>query len=523
MSNENILIIDDDVSICKLLSSALKAKDYNVMITHTGTEGVQLASRNNFDAILVDLMLPDITGIQVMEKIKENDPDVTLIIITAYGTLETAQKAMRLGAFDYLTKPFDVPGLCSLVKRATVTRKLNVTNRELLNMHEHAVRLEADVEKKAKEIDLLAKIRIAISTSLDLNEVLESIIDEITGHLNLELCSILLLDEATNTLTIQAAKGIKKDIIKETTIKVGERISGWVVQNNQALLITNIDDDKRFQQRSQEKYYTHSLISLPLRFKSKVIGVININNKISKEPFTPDDLRILQAIAQEASVAIENARLYKDLQDHYVRTIASLVKAIDAKDYYTHGHSQNVTRYAVAIAKDLGIENDELENINRASQLHDLGKIGIHDYILTKPGKLTKEEWDEMRQHSEKGAEILKPLGFMNGVVDLVRHHHERFNGGGYPDGIKGDKIALGARIITVADVFDALLSDRPYRKGFDLATAINIIKESSGTQFDPRVVNSFLKVIDETPEIIRKAPTMRPGEKRTAVRKTQK
>ena len=187
----------------------------------------------------------------------------------------------------------------------------------------------------------------------------------------------------------------------------------------------------------------------------------------------------------------------------YMSAISSLVSAIDAKDSYTGRHSENVTRYAVAIAEQLAVSNDELENISIAAKLHDLGKIGIHDYVLTKPGKLTEDEWKEIKQHTVKGVAILEPLNFLNGILEIVKQHHERFNGKGYPDGIKADGIRLGARIIAVADAFDAMLSDRPYRGAYSLEGAIGELKKNSGFQFDPEVVKAFLEVLKKNPDIV--------------------
>lgn len=190
-------------------------------------------------------------------------------------------------------------------------------------------------------------------------------------------------------------------------------------------------------------------------------------------------------------------KLYKDLQDTYMRTIKTLIHAIDARDHYTHNHSRNVTRYAVSIAKKLNLSQKEIEQIREACALHDLGKIAIHDYILTKPGKLTAKEWSQMKTHSLKGAEILSPLGFLDGVIDLIRQHHERYDGKGYPDGIKGENISLGARIMSAADAYDAMISRRPYKKRpLTKQETVAELKKNSGTQFDPMVVKAFLQVI---------------------------
>lgn len=190
-------------------------------------------------------------------------------------------------------------------------------------------------------------------------------------------------------------------------------------------------------------------------------------------------------------------QLYEDLRDTYMHTIKALAQAIDARDHYTHSHSKNVSRYANIMASEMGLDTDKVEEITDACQLHDLGKIGIHDYVLTKPGKLTPEEFEEVKLHALKGAQILEPLTFLEGVIKIVRQHHERYDGTGYPDGLKGDQIDIGARIMAVADSYDSMTSARPYRtKALPKEEAVEEIKKCSGTQFDPNVVRVFLKVV---------------------------
>ncbi len=192
-------------------------------------------------------------------------------------------------------------------------------------------------------------------------------------------------------------------------------------------------------------------------------------------------------------------KLYEELQATYLRTIKALAQAIDARDHYTHSHSENVTKYSVIIAQEMKLSAKEIDEIRQACELHDLGKIGIHDYVLDKPAKLTPREWEEVRLHSLKGAEILAPLGFLNGVIKLIQQHHERYDGKGYPYGLKGESIDLGARIMAVADAFDAMISERPYReKPLTKQEAIEEIKKNSGTQFDSEVVQAFLKIVDK-------------------------
>jgi putative nucleotidyltransferase with HDIG domain len=178
--------------------------------------------------------------------------------------------------------------------------------------------------------------------------------------------------------------------------------------------------------------------------------------------------------------------------------IRSLAKAIDAKDHYTNRHSENVAESAVAIAKELGLSDSEIDVILQASQIHDLGKIGVHDFILNKSEKLTEEEWKEIRSHPIKAAQILEPLGFVNNIVDIIKQHHENYNGSGYPDGLKNDEIHLAARIIAVADAYDAMTSDRPYRKAMTKEQAVDELLKNNNIQFDPKVIEAFLKVLNK-------------------------
>lgn len=192
-------------------------------------------------------------------------------------------------------------------------------------------------------------------------------------------------------------------------------------------------------------------------------------------------------------------RLYEDLKETYLRTIKALAQAIDARDHYTHSHSENVKKYALAIAEEMNLSPREIEVIREACELHDLGKIGIPDSILTKPGLLTQEEREFIKSHSLKAAQILEPLAFLEDVIALVREHHERYDGKGYPHGKQGRDILLGAKIIALADAYDAMTSSRSYREiPLSKQKAIEEIKRNSGLQFDPKVVEVFLKVVDK-------------------------
>lgn len=479
MEKGNILVIEDELILCNLLSDVLSDKGYKVRYAQSGVEGVSIAREDNFDVIITDLKIPDKNGIEVLREVKKINPDNAVIVVTAYPSFETVQAALRLGAYDYLTKPFNIDEIAFVVKRATDFRNLTLTNKRLMKeLEQQNIKLEEKVRERSKELTLLYKIGRDVLSTLELEEVLRTIVDSISRTLDIEICSILLLDKETNQLVIKSACGLPQEIIAQTKLKPDEGISGWVIQHKEPLLVEDIEIDPRFATDSHEKYYTHSFISVPLMAKKEIIGVVNVNNKRTKEIFTKDDLRFVRGVANEATIAIENARLYSSLEDAYLKTVVALTSAIDAKDHYTMDHSEHVSNYAVAMAKELRLSPTEIEDIRRACQLHDLGKIGVHDQILTKPDKLTPDEWKEIKLHSLKSAEILKPLAFLAEVIILIEQHHERYDGAGYPYGLKGGQIKLGARIIAVADSFDAMITQRPYRQGLSIEAAIEEIKE---------------------------------------------
>ncbi|MFH1776293.1 MAG: HD domain-containing phosphohydrolase [Candidatus Omnitrophota bacterium] len=505
MSAAKILIIDDELVMCEFLRDLLQDRGYIVNYANSGRDGLKTFKEDNYNVVMVDFKMPDINGIQVLQEVKSANSDTIVIIMTGYPSFETIQSAIREGAYDYITKPFNIEEISLVIKRAVDLQNLSFMNKRLMKeLEEQNVKLEEKVKERTKELSLLFSISRDILSSIKLDEVLKTIVDRICTVLDIEKCAILLLDLNRQELSIQAARGLTEDIIRNTRIKIGESISGWIIENSEGILVEDLAQETRFTPTNKEQYYTHSFISVPLTVKNDVIGVINVNNKRSGEPFTKEDFGFIKGLTNEAAIAVENARLYTSLTETYIRTVKALTSAIDAKDHYTRNHSEHVTRYAVEIAKEMGLGEKDTENIRLACQLHDLGKIGVHDYILTKNDKLTPGEWAEIKLHPGKSAEILSPLVFLGDVIEFVKQHHERYDGQGYPTGLKGEEIKVGARIISVADSFDAMVTVRPYREtGFTKDMAMSEVKKCSGTQFDPKVVEAFLRVLDKNPELI--------------------
>jgi len=364
---------------------------------------------------------------------------------------------------------------------------------EIVMVIENAM-LFGELERKVVELDSLLKATEAIASTLELDPLLDLIMELGMKVIDSEGCSVLLIDEKEKKLQFVAASGAKKEEIKKLSLDIGEGVAGWVVQNDQPLLINDVSKDSRFSKRVDETLgqRTESLICTPLKVKNRTIGAMEVINKIGR-PFTETDMALFKSLSAQAAVAIERARLYEDLEDMYIATVKSLAAAIDAKDPYTRGHSERVMHFSLLMAKELGLDEKIQKNVQLCALLHDVGKIGVPISVLRKKDKLTDEDWKLIRRHPVLGAEIISPIRQLKELLSNIRHHHERYDGDGYPDGLKGEEIPLIARILAVADTFDALTSERPYRNGLSEEAAIEEIEACKGTQLDAACVQAFL------------------------------
>ncbi|OIP87539.1 MAG: hypothetical protein AUK24_09300 [Syntrophaceae bacterium CG2_30_49_12] len=350
------------------------------------------------------------------------------------------------------------------------------------------------LSERLTDITTLHETVKVTGSSLDLGEALSSVFNITVKTLKADEGSLMLLDPEEGVLTIKRAHGLDEEIIRKTRIKIGEGIAGMVAQSGEPLIFQGRADISRI--KGRKKYEEINSICTPLKTRKGVIGIINLNRGKGSEPFTEDNLKLLSTMAHETASALENAGLYKDLHESYLSTIRALASALEVKDLYTRGHSDSVARCAVKIAKRLDMSPHEIEGIEVAAILHDVGKIGIHEDILNKPGKLDEEEWREVKKHPELSLKILDGTNFPWDIKSIICAHHERYDGNGYPNGLKGEEIPLGARIIAVADLYDAMTSDRAYRKGLSKETVIEELKRVAGTQLDPKIAKVFIEML---------------------------
>jgi HD-GYP domain-containing protein (c-di-GMP phosphodiesterase class II) len=345
-----------------------------------------------------------------------------------------------------------------------------------------------------ENVEQLLEISRAISSSLVPEEVLERIIDSVAGISGAERAFLMLSSEG-GELELKVARNIDREVIESSEFRISQSVAREAAQSGRSIVIDRVPDGGGTE--SIEALGLKAVACLPLVLKDRVIGVIYADSR-SQSWIRELDLQILESLASHAAVAIENARLNQEQKEAFFNTSMALAEAIEARDDYTAGHSRRVTDYSVMIGRELGLSGEELDLLKIGSILHDIGKIGIHDCVLRKPGALDAYEYERIKRHPDIGARILGHVPQLSRVVPAVRHHHERFDGGGYPQGLAGEEIPLLARIIAVADAFDAMTSTRVYREELPVPVALAELRRCAGTQFDARIVEVFLRVFSQ-------------------------
>ena len=337
------------------------------------------------------------------------------------------------------------------------------------------------------ELTTLYETSRTLGSTLDLPGLLTTVLDEALGVLEVDVGYVVLRDRTTGELELRSRRGAG---MVPSELLVDRSVNEWVAAERRPLILNPGAS------AASPSGLIHATLSVPLADSDGAIGVIMAGSTNGHDRFTSDDVRLLSTIANHATVAIRNVELFASLREAYLGTVRSLAAAIDAKDAYTRGHSERVAEYATLVAQHMGLSDEEALALELAAYLHDIGKIGIPEAILRKPGRLDDDEFVVMKSHPIVGATILTPVEFPWPIMPAVRHHHEHFDGRGYPAGLKGTEIPLLARILTVADSFEAMVSDRPYRRGRAHSDALTEIVRCAGSQFDPVVVDAFVEVV---------------------------
>ncbi len=495
-----ILVVDDERVIREILSDFLSLEGYLVRTVEDGAEALKELQRRSYNLVISDLKMPNMGGLELIEKITSLGIPVLTVIMTGFGTVETAIEAMKQGAYDYILKPFKVEEVVHIVQRGLDRQRLQ---------HEN-IRL--------KDALSIYKISEAIATSLAVEKVLDLVLDATLDAVDADVVS-LLLEEATSDRRVNDPPGRFTEQMRKVApgadpnetapaLNLDEVIP--LFQEDKPLLVHGVRSHRFLASPPQKRLV--SFCSIPLKLKGRIIGMLNAYSYRKGAKFSEGQRKMLYVLGSRAAVSIENARLYESLvsankdltranvslEENFKQTIIGFAHALEESDRYTRGHSERVANYARLIAIGLRLPQAEIETIVKAGLLHDVGKIGIRNDRLNKPGKLTPEELAMFRSHPAKGKRILEPIPFMRDILPGCYCHHEAWDGSGYPQGLTGDRIPFIGRIVAVADAYDAMTSDRAYRKALPHEVAIGEIERCSGIQFDPEVVQVFMPLIED-------------------------
>jgi putative nucleotidyltransferase with HDIG domain len=476
----HVLVVDDEPYIREILYDLLGSEGYAVNTVENGLQALEELRRQQYNLVITDLKMPVMGGVELLNKIKENNLKIMTIIMTAHATIETAIDTMKKGAYDYILKPFKIDEIIMVVQRALEKERLERENVQLKEALGHY------------------RISEAMSSTLSLERVLEMIVEFAKKEVEANGVSLMLRGRedgglCTEVVALDVGEMPAKDL---DAMLDYAGILKELEQGNEVLFSKNdlanfVNREVPVAQRLQ------SLVSVPLAMRGKIDGMLNVYSFTEGVEFHEGQRKALYILASRAANAIENARLHEELKEIFRQTIEGFAFAIEAMDPYTLGHSRRVTQYSERIARQMGLSEKEVEKISHAATLHDIGKIGMRIESLNKKGNLTEEEKKMFRSHPKKGCTILEPISFLQTLIPIIYHHHERYDGLGYPDGKAGEEIPLEARILAVADSYDAMTSTRAYRGAMSREEAIQELKKNAGTQFDPGVVEAFMKVLE--------------------------
>lgn len=469
-----VLVVDDEKVIREILSDFLSMEGYVVRTVEDGLAALEELEQRSYNLVITDLKMPRMGGLELLEEVNRRAWNMLCVIMTGFGTVETAIEAMKKGAYDYILKPFKVEEVIHIVQRGLEKQRLQEENIQL---------------KEALSIYTMSE---ALTKTLSLDNILDIIVSTTLRESRADVATLMLVESdggQFEVCTRQSTEGFASDDGSEA-LNLVEILEHY---REDRPVLYHGNRANRFFLRESPARKVESFISMPLKIRLEIIGMLNVYSYTRGNKFSEGQRKMLSILADRASSAIDNARLYQNLQTTFQQTIQGFARAMEAKDPYTHGHSDRVTQYSRLIARGLGMDPSQEEQLCTAALMHDVGKIGIPLDALNKAQKLTREEYEVFKEHPDKGRRILEPIEFLRDIVPAVFHHHEQWDGTGYPLGLKGDEIPLDARILAVADTYDAMTSDRAYRKALSHEIATAELRRCAGTQFDPKIVAVFI------------------------------
>lgn len=515
------LVADNDPFTREVCRSVLEQEGWDVLEIEDGPALIQLCQNDCPDIILIDAALPGLNGIEAIQRLRASPiTEGVPIVILSDGETTNMTASLQAGADSHICKPFSTDEFALRVQSLT---RLQREWRRLQNGR-------SSLGEQARTLDLLLDFSAALSRKEDLNAILGDMISVISEIASCRRISIMLPDASGKYLSIAASMGIEDHVRQNVKLEMGESIAGRVFMTGRSILLNSQQEvDGQLDIRDQRVFQDLPLLSMPMCASEKVVGVLNLTSRIESKPFSASELSFLSLFTNYAASAIQNMRTREARDQARDSIVIALAKLAEHRDDDTGKHLDRVTLFCLKLAEELRtnpayanqIDDDFLTNLQRAAPLHDIGKVAIPDAILLKPGRLTEGEMTIMRTHARIGAETIHSVldrtpdsGFLIMAEQIAHSHHEWFDGSGYPQGLRGEEIPLSARILALADVYDALTTKRVYKNAFSHRKSVEIILKESGTHFDPDIVKVFIKLEPEFEQLAKELADnyVRPG-----------
>ena len=483
IAKTRILIADDESSIRAVLSDLLVLEGYEVAVAVDGRDALDKIQAEHYDILLTDMEMPRMNGMELVERLGEMHGAPLPIFMTGYGTVDTAVRAMKSGVWDYLLKPFQIDNLVAILQRACQHLELTRENLRLKAGEALFVTTQQLMERQSSEqayVDILAR---GLRDALDADCV-RICLRERESAAVLPQCMTRAAVGQTSQL-----EWLDRNLhvaVNARALTDRLQMAGAVVLEPSQLRPVFLDPPAQADYR---------ILIAPLRDRAEVFGFALATRGLH-HPFVEGDLRAAQILTSRTASALMSHALIENIEATFLETIRSLINALEAKDEYTKGHSMRVSRWATLIAHEMQLEERLLQQVQAAALLHDIGKIGMNLEMINKREKLTPEEYEYFKLHPVLGKSILEPVSFLRPMLPMVLHHHERMDGRGYPHGLMGEAIPLGARIISVADAWEVMITDRVYRPAMSYEQARAELMRCTGSQFDPGVSQALQRVI---------------------------
>jgi response regulator RpfG family c-di-GMP phosphodiesterase len=498
MQQKKVAIADDDADVLEVMCDLVREGGMPPVPARDGEEAVAALASLDVGAAIVDLRMPRLSGRDVLLKARELRPTVPVVIFTAYGDLDCAVQLMQDGAFDYFAKPVPARDLIAVARRALQQHALL---EELARLEAENATYQSELEKRVidqtEEMTSLYELANDLNRLDTLNEVLQrtaSYVCDVTGSAT----AVALLGSSPRTLSLGASVGVPARLAAD----IAKASAGAVAQTafEHSGPVTTVELPKAPASRAGRKLcrlFGEEFAFVALRAHDQPLGLLGVGRSRGHGDYPHRELRLLRYTGDAASVAIANLLNREHLEASYLRAVQALAVALESKDCYRCGHSERVAGLSVAIGRCLSLAPDQLSALEAGALLHDIGTVAVPHAILEKPGPLTRDELLAVQQHPIVGERLVKDVPFLRSARATIRQHHERWNGGGYPDQLRREEVSLDARIVAVADTFDAMTSKRPHRAAYAESEAVDAIEAGRGTEFDPRVVDASVEVLE--------------------------